>query len=120
MLSKLLSVISVVIVVVIFVGMAYGLYWLGTKIFSMFGSKKVKGKIIKQPWWKPSSGLQLVHLKCQNCGEKNEVQLQRQGTLGVEIAVWVFTVCILGWVYSIWRYMGKVAICPNCGKSTTW
>ena len=62
----------------------------------------------------------MVLLKCQNCDSKNEVKLHQQGSFGIEVAIWILTCFTLGWIYSIWRYMGKVAICPSCGKATKW
>jgi len=73
----------------------------------------------KTPWYKFKSEMP-VELKCHNCGTTSEVKLQRQGSLGTELAVWIFTCGLLGWIYSIWRYMEKVAVCPECGKSTKW
>jgi predicted RNA-binding Zn-ribbon protein involved in translation (DUF1610 family) len=64
-----------------------------------------------------------VNLKCSNCGEKNEVSLKKRakGSIGIEIVLWL-CFFVPGILYSLWRMTTKatVAVCPNCGKTTTW
>ena len=53
---------------------------------------------------------------CTNCGYQGNPVSKTQGSVLVEIALWVL-LCIPGVIYSIWRLTSKQIVCPRCGNA---
>lgn len=52
---------------------------------------------------------------CKDCGTVAEPKTKARGTMGVEIALWLFFL-LPGLIYSIWRLSNKYDACPACGS----
>ena len=52
---------------------------------------------------------------CTNCGYQGNPITKTQGSLAVEIALWVL-LCVPGIIYSVWRLTSKQTVCPRCGN----
>ncbi len=56
-------------------------------------------------------------LICSYCGYKDKHEKYKRGSTKVEIILWL---CLIlpGLVYSIWRLVTKINVCPNCRTAT--
>jgi hypothetical protein len=56
-----------------------------------------------------------VAIVCTNCGYQGNPVSKTQGSLLVEIALWVL-LCVPGIIYTVWRLTSKQIVCPRCGN----
>lgn len=52
-------------------------------------------------------------MKCAFCGYEGRAQKMTKGSFILEVVLWFFFI-IPGFIYSIWRLMNKVKVCPVC------
>jgi hypothetical protein len=51
---------------------------------------------------------------CKTCGHTGDRKYESRGMLSIEVVLWLCLV-IPGLIYSLWRHLSAVAICPSCG-----
>jgi hypothetical protein len=51
---------------------------------------------------------------CKTCGYSGERQYDNPGSLSVEVVLWLLLI-VPGLIYSLWRHLSAVPVCPKCG-----
>lgn len=54
---------------------------------------------------------------CSTCGSVVEPKKVFQGSLGLEIVLWLMCFPV-GLLYSVWRLSSKKTVCTSCGAET--
>ncbi len=54
---------------------------------------------------------------CARCGCSAKPIIYRRGSIGVEIILWLCLI-IPGLAYTVWRFVTRARICPNCYTDT--
>ncbi len=54
---------------------------------------------------------------CTNCGYQGQSIMITKGSFLVEIVLWLLFI-LPGFIYTMWRFLGKYEGCPECLKDT--
>lgn len=54
-------------------------------------------------------------IECPNCKYEGPGEKYKPGSGWIEFILWVFTFCIIGIIYTIWRLTNASYRCPGCG-----
>lgn len=54
-----------------------------------------------------------IGIKCSNCWYKGRADYRRRWNTILEVCLWLLFI-IPGLIYTLWRFMNKICICPKC------